>query len=96
MKAKRPADGFIRRALGLLVTLFRKVTGQLLRPWDWLLRKDRLTAVHEAIHHGASSDSNRTMNAAHAFTGCKKTGDRLIRFNVENGCLNVDGDAAMQ
>ncbi len=34
------------------------------------------------------------MNAAHAFTGCKKTGDRLIRFNVENGCLNVDGDAA--
>lgn len=31
------------------------------------------------------------MNAAHAFTGSKKTGDRLIRFNVENGCLNVDG-----
>lgn len=40
-ESKAPADGFIRRALGLLVTLFRKVTGQLLRPWDWLLRKDR-------------------------------------------------------
>ena len=26
----------------------------------------------------------------------KKTGDRLIRFNVENGCLNVTATPPMQ